>query len=115
MFSGVSMRKNEEVRFRIDRSRAGHPLAFAPLIFVDGLCVCRLSRLLREIEEVPKSCFAAQRKQKYLSVKNTDKGKPLERVGRKAMGPKATKAMAARLPVFCYTQLRGERNNGKEY
>ena len=68
-------------------------------------------------EKVPQKNLRIRKEtENLICTKIPEKGKPLERVGRKAMGPKAeleAKAMAARLPVFCYTRyLRGERNNG---
>ena len=41
-------------------------------------------------------------------TKTSEKGKPSERMGRKATGPKAVAAKAARPPIFRYT-LNNER------
>jgi hypothetical protein len=58
----------------------------------------------------------------YNLTEISEKGKPSERVGRKAMGSKVSQTAyddspAANISIILiyFLRLRGERNNGKEY
>ena len=57
----------------------------------------------------------------YNLTEISEKGKPSERVGRKAMGSKVSQAAYDDSPaanisiILIFLILRGERNNGKEY